>query len=196
MCEKTTIAIVPGWAEGAWHTKGFKDELNSHGVQVTKNPRDANVIIAHSAGCYFVADLQKAKHIILIGLPYWPGRTLIGSLVRKLYYEFRHHHQTNDMGWWINKLVHNIMYIFTKPRITYKSIVYRWQQRLPTSRKGQEIILIRNSGDTFCHPKIVKIFEKANSYRYIEMPGPHDDCWKSPNAYIDLLKKELKLKDG
>ncbi len=181
------VAIVCGWAEGPWQTKPMRRLLAEKGYEVVKDPEKADIIIAHSAGCYAELDRYQAKQILLIGPPMWPGRTLPGSTARKLKDDL----YTTYSGrcWsWLNKILHNWWYTLTTPKASYEAFRLM-PKKLPHAKPGQRIVLIRNRLDTFCHPKVAEFIAKDRGYKYKQMNGGHDDCWTRPQRYVDLLIK-------
>ncbi len=184
-----SVAIVYGWAEGSWQSKLFRKALKAKGLSVTQDLATADIIVAHSAGCY--ADLGKyqAKQIILIGPPMWPGRTLLGSVVRKLKEDLDTTYSGHWAGW-LNKILHNWWYTLTTPKASYEAFGLA-PKKLPHAKKGQKILLIRNKLDTFCHPRVAEFISKDRDYKYVQLNGGHDDCWTRPERYIDLIAKHL-----
>ena len=88
-------------------------------------------------------------------------------------------------------MAHNTLYIFTKPSVTYKSLVNRWKKTLPVVTSRRKILLVRNAVDPFTYPDLQNILPITAGYDFVELPGGHDDCWSNPKPYIDLLLKEL-----
>src|SRR4051812_17865495 len=111
-----TVAIIYGWAEGSWQSKRFARELEKRGLRLTRDVQNADVIVAHSSGCYLVPKEIRAELILLIGLPYWPERSLAAGIMYKLVAEMRHHRRDRSLIWWLNKLAHNTWYILTRPQ--------------------------------------------------------------------------------
>jgi hypothetical protein len=66
-----TVAIIYGWTGGSWSTRQFRGELQKAGFKVISNREKANIIIAHSAGCYRVPNKASAQFILLIHRFMW-----------------------------------------------------------------------------------------------------------------------------
>lgn len=64
-----TVTILHGWAGGWWHTREFTKELGRNDFEVIKDARIADVILAHSTGCYRLPEVSKAKLVVLHGAP-------------------------------------------------------------------------------------------------------------------------------
>lgn len=187
-----TVAIVPGWAEGSWQSRKLAQELAAAGFKVTDKIEQADIIIAHSLGCYMLPRDIKNKTILLIGLPFWPNRSTIYSLMAKLRNELKYHRKNKNFGWWLNKLSHNCWYLINNPMLRY--IGYGFSKLSSTSLPDgtrNKVLLVRPADDTFCHPDVQKLLPIAEDYNFKQLAGAHDDCWFKPQPYIDLLLKEI-----
>jgi hypothetical protein len=184
------IAFIPGWSEGAWHSKILEKKLADEGIYKSQDLINADIIFCHSTGCYLIPQKAKAKLIILVGLPYWPNRSLIYSGFIKIAEDLKN--SIKDMGffWWANKTLHNYWYMLKYPKDTISVKTKHKIINLPDPRK-HKVILIRNKDDRFCHPNINKILDKVKEYKYVALPAGHDDCWSGKQAYIDLIKEEF-----
>ena len=180
--------IVYGWSEGPWQSRKMRHLLEERGFEVTEQAVDADVIIAHSLGCYLVPPSAKDKLIILIGLPYWPGRPVIVSIFLNALENLKS--SWRDGSWWLNKLAHNLWYILVKPSSTYYAVTRRHLSYLPRAHASQRVVLVRNADDIFCHPDIAQMLPDKLDYEYIDMPEKlHEDCWLNPTPYIKLAEK-------
>ena len=183
-----SVAIIYGWSEGPWQSKRFVAELSKSSLSVTKDLKSADIIFAHSAGCYLVPKDVPAQTIILVGLPYWPGRSSLSSVLKNLTVGLRQHHSEGDIKWWFSKLAHNLYYIITRPQANWYVLTRHKIENLPISNEGKKIILVRNQEDTFCHPDVQKLVQRVSEYKFIELPGAHDNCWVNPAKYINLIR--------
>jgi hypothetical protein len=183
-----TIAFIPGWSQGSWHSKILEQKLADEGINKNQDTSKADILFCHSTGCYLIPKNAKAKLIVLVGLPYWPNRSLVYSGLIKLVEDFINTRKDMGLVWWINKTAHNLWYMVKYPRDTIFVATKHKPQNLPDPAK-HKVLLIRNRQDSFCHPKINKILEKTKRYKFINLPAGHDDCWSGKQAYIDLIMK-------
>src|SRR3990167_926909 len=164
--KKTKVAIIYGWAEGPWQGRSFNRELKKHGLEITTDIRRADVVIGHSLGCYLIPENARSKLVLLISLPYWPNRSVFYSLTQKLKSEMVHHRRSKSLGWWTNKMIHNTWYILCRPQLSYY-VLGRWPvDHLPDGASSR-VIVVRPTDDTFCHPEVMSLVEKARNYKYI-----------------------------
>ena len=63
------VGIVYGWAEGPWEAKQFIQQVKISGYEVTQDLVSADILIAHSLGCFLIPANSRAKLILLIGMP-------------------------------------------------------------------------------------------------------------------------------
>lgn len=179
-----TVAIIHGWAEGKGQSRQFVHELAENGFKVINDVNGADIIFAHSSGCYLVPKHNKAKLILLVGLPYWPNRSLATGVIYKLFNEVRYHRRSKGLGWWLNKMLHNGWYILTKPQASYYLLTKHGLDNLPDNTK-RKVLLVRPSDDTLMHPEIKRLLNQG--YDCVEIAGAHDNCWMQPKPYIDLM---------
>jgi hypothetical protein len=182
-----TIAFIPGWAEGSWHSKLLEQKLAEVGIYKKQDLKNADILFCHSTGCYLIPKDAHAKLIILVGLPYWPDRSLIYAGLKKFAEDFKNTKKDMGLMWWLNKTTHNVGYIIQYPKDTLLVATKHKPENLPDSAK-HKVLLVRNKQDNFCHPKINKILKKASGYKFIELPAGHDDCWSAKQSYVDLIK--------
>jgi hypothetical protein len=185
-----TIAFLTGWSEGPWHTKRIEKKLAAERINKTEDKVKADILFCHSTGCYLIPENARAKVIILVGLPYWPGRSLVFSGIKKLKEDFKYTSREMGLSWWANKTAHTILYMLKYPKDTVFVKTKHKVANLPDPAK-HKIILVRNEQDDFCHPKITKILDEAKEYQFLSLPGEHDDCWMAKQPYIDLIKENL-----
>lgn len=181
------VCILYGWAEGTWQAKKMVNRLQDSGYAVVNDQHEADIIVAHSTSCYLLSKRITAHTIMLIGLPYWPGRNLLVCSIKKLIEDYHYTRRSDGFMWWINKSMHGIWYFISTPKMTYDVITKRSPTQLPLAKQGMNIILIRNQADTFCHPHIQEKLPGTAKYDFRTLPRGHDDCWSNPQIYIDIL---------
>jgi hypothetical protein len=187
-----SFCFVIGWTEGYWQTKKFRKLLTEAGFEAISNAVEADILITHSLGCFLIPKNFDAKIVLLINPPYWPHRTGIYSVAEHFVAGFKMAKGQGAVSWWLNKILHNNWYFISKPKLTYYALTQRQLSNLPAKTKARRIILIRNKGDSFCHPDIQKLLPKTKEYRFVQFDGDHEDCWLNPQPYVDLIQKELE----
>jgi hypothetical protein len=186
-----TVAILEGWAGGPKLTTKLRKELAVKGFAVSNNLINADIVVAHSTGCYMLPRDIKAKLLIFIDPPYWPGRSIVGRWIDLLKSDTSLLFNGLTLFDFLVKKFWETFYIFAKPSFTWSVIKNQSQLGFLDKHKGMRLVLVRNKDDQFCSPQIKARLSAYNNVRYKELPGDHEDYYSNPAPYIDLILKEL-----
>ncbi|MBI2589393.1 hypothetical protein HYW35_04310 [Candidatus Saccharibacteria bacterium] len=186
-----TVAILHGWAGGKWHSKHFALALKSAGFAITDKPEIADIIIAHSAGCYNLPGNLEAKLVLLIGPPYWPNKSILRRMSKIKQHDIKHTTALRGLFYTLSKIIWQVIYIVLKPSYSWLAIRQHRHLHFLDRLKNKKILLVRNKDDYYCSREIEKVLQKYPNVHYQELPGPHDDYYTNPKPYIDLIFQEL-----
>lgn len=175
------VAIIYGWAEGPLVGRQLRRSLHAAGHTVTTKAEDADVIIAHSGGCFLLPARTSARVIILVGLPYWPERHPLANLPRKIIQDMR-------TAGWLQKTLANSYYLVTRPDRWLK-MWRNWEKAMYPSYDLATIITVRNESDVFQNPVELAKFAFNQGWHTHFLPGEHDDLWSNPQPYVELINK-------
>ena len=186
-----TVAIIHGWAGGPKLGKHFYDSLKDAGLKAISKASDADFIIAHSTGCYFLPKTSKAKLIVCLDPPYWPGEPIVERWMRMNKNETKYLIKRFKFLRFFRNKLWEIFYIFAKPSYSWSVLKNQSHLDFLEQQSDKQMILVRNLDDEFCSPQIKKVVGAYKNVRYVEIPGYHSDYYTNPKPYIDLLLKEL-----
>jgi hypothetical protein len=176
-----TICILYGLNEGPGLAKKFQRACRAAGLNVIQDPAQADIIFAHSGGCLLVPPTNRAKKIVQVGVPYWPGRPRIVSITIKVWREMQTYRERGILAQWLRKSGWNLCYTVNVRR--------HWRMLCNLSPSKHQYI-VRNQDDSSCHPDIANMIVFRGPRTFISLPGGHDDCWLHPKPYIDLIQSE------
>lgn len=179
------VGISYGFAEGPAQAKKLIRLLKENGFNTTKRLERADIIIAHSGGCYLLPEKGKAEVVMLVGFPFWTDKNPRKGLAEKLAQEIK------DLSW-LRKTFFNTIYFFAWPQRWYH--MYKaWQKvTLPQTSNYGSIISVRNEHDPFMHPIESEALATERGWKLHKLSGGHDDLWTNPQPYVDILLKNLK----
>jgi hypothetical protein len=182
-----TVAFIYGFTEGKWHGKRFRRVLREHGYTVEEDPAAADIVIAHSAGAFYVPLLNDAQRLVLINPPYWPERALHTRARNMTLQLLRDVRPGNQPFYHTHKTAHNLTYLVRHAR-TNRAIIRRaYHFNLEDEIRHPNTILVRTDDDPWLTPELDGL-KKFNRHLQIHrMPGGHDDCWLHPEAYLQFL---------
>jgi len=180
---KPTVAVLYGFCEGGHLAGKLKQTLADAGFAYTNDVSGADVIIAHSGGCWLVPTDAQAQRIILVGVSIWPHKPLAIRMVQKIRQDFSAARAEHRLASWCTKTFWNGFYFWNMPRNV--RMLRAFPHNPTTHLHAKHIVCIRNAHDAFCSPDIAAILANPNVC-YVSLPGEHDDIWQNPKAYVDI----------
>ncbi|MDB5166170.1 MAG: hypothetical protein JWM37_242 [Candidatus Saccharibacteria bacterium] len=190
-----TAAFSYGFGEGPWHSRQkFEAKLERAGFDVIRDIPAADIIISHSAGCYFLPEMTDKQILFLIDPPYWPGRSSWNSFIEKVRTEFIDARQRRALGFWLRKTAWNITYSLRSLTRTLTIARLHPLHNFHEALEDHDIVLIRNDRDVWCTPEIEKLPTKGKSFLYYHVPGLHDDLWEMPAPYVAIIQEVATLR--
>src|SRR5438046_8452477 len=98
MTKPVRIYILYGFREGPHSGRRLLPRLRAAGFEPTSDVQSADIILSHSGGCFLAPNnLAAQPPIVMVGLPYWPGKSTARSLLEKNrveFWEYSHKHQS------------------------------------------------------------------------------------------------------
>lgn len=182
------VAIIPGFAEGPWHTKDLRAELNKRGFKVIDDLGHADIIVAHSAGCYRLPKQMRARTVILVGPPFWPRKLMLQCFIQKVYRDARARKSDKQLPYWLLKTAWNTIYFLGDLRVALGMALSArrrtWQQILA----DHQTLIVRNRHDAWTTPDLHRWLDGKGSFGLLSLPGEHDDIWVNPEPYVNLVQ--------
>jgi len=117
-----TVAVVEGWAGGPKLSHRLRKTLSQADFRIIKKVRQADVIFAHSTGCYRLPKDLVAELIILLDPPYWPGRSIAGRWLDLMKTDTSLLLSGSTFWEFLTKKLWEVYYIFAKPIFTWSVI--------------------------------------------------------------------------
>lgn len=178
------VGISYGFAEGPGNARLMIRLLKEQGFTITRKLSNADIIIAHSGGCFLIPENGKANFVMLIDLPYWPDKHLGLGLKEKLELEIK------DMLWFKKSTV-NLLYFIAWPTRWYRMWKGWKNMRIPNTANYASVLAVRNEKDTFMHPVEGEMLAAKHGWETKILSGQHDDLWENPQHYINILLQKL-----
>lgn len=176
------VCILYGLCEGKRIGTPFERAARAAGFRIVRNPEVADIIVGHSGGCFAVPPISRAKLVVLIGLPHWPGKSTLRALIQKIALDART--GRGRLPQLAHKTFWNVVY--------FGNFANNWRMwRGKNSGNCRHItartVLIRNQKDTFCTPNFANLpFQTPPALLAVD--GQHDDCWLHPERYLAIIK--------
>jgi hypothetical protein len=188
---KQKVAILYGIGEGDYHGRAFVTALKQAGFDVVRSAEDADIVVTHSGGCFFLPPLTLDQNYVVINPPYWPGKSLVISTVQKVTIDFIDFVKDGKVLQWFWKTTINLAHIVRFLLKTLTITLHAHKQRFYEAIRDENTIIIRSARDTFLTPDADRLLEQKYG-RVIPLyivPGQHDSCWRDPAPYVEIISK-------
>lgn len=186
-----TFAISYGFVEGSFHALKLDRLLKKAGFVPAKNMHDADIIIAHSAGCWLIPNNAKPKLVIYVGMPLpltSAQKTWLKSnwLSMRLFISKGHVFQMLRIG------LLNTYYALLQPRRSL-DIIHGSKSAQPVIFPDSSTVFIANRHDPWPRSKQLDNYVESNGWSFLSLPGSHNNIWQHPIYYVDIIKKYARL---
>lgn len=188
------VYIEPGFGEGEWHSRILYKSLEKLGYRRVATAADSDVVITHSAGCFFLPPRLPHQKVVVLAPPYWPGKYLWWCFLQKITQDILESYMRGKLLFFIRKTIWNCLYIL---RDIPKAIRIHFSARrhdFYTAFHSEKFVLIRNKRDTFCTPDIERLLRQKGKFEYYELPGEHEEVWMEPDDHAALIHSILQPK--
>jgi|GEM_PF-874519 len=189
---KLTYAISYGFLGGPAHSRQLREQLGKLGYGQANNVDRADILIAHSAGCWLVPPTARAKLLIFVGMPLaeaYPHQTFKAARRENIRAFFHHFHLLRGIiiGFW------SFYYALAQP-IRNRDIV-RGAKRAEkaTELKGAATVFITNRHDPWPRSDKLRSYLKTRDWAFICLPGSHNDIWEHSERYAAIIGHYARL---
>lgn len=183
---KLRFAISYGLGGGPVHAKEFVHRLKSFGYQPA-TIQSADIIIAHSGGCWLIPVDARPKLVIYVGMPLaqeQPRQTwqaAKGAMVK--YGNLKHTVKTT---------VWNSYYSIRQPRRNL-GMIKMAKTAQPVIFPGCPTVFVANQHDPWTKSKNMQNYLRDFDWAFVSMPGAHDDIWEHSKRYTSLTRHYARL---
>jgi hypothetical protein len=181
------VCIIYGLNEGPAMGRKLARAFERAGFTMITDAASADIVFAHSGGCFLIPPQNRAQLVILVGVAYWPHRPWLLATFRKVQMEIVLYFTQHRLREWGRKWLYHLRYAFNL------QAALRMARNQPLTRSWNSVqpqIIVRNQDDVYCSPDICSAaFRGPRSF--VALPGQHDDCWDNPEPYIRLVQSYL-----
>lgn len=182
------VYLAYGYSEGKWHSKRLRRALKRRGYNIERSLKHADVVIGHSGGCYDIPALRDKQLLMLINPPYWPERSIAERVTTITWQLIRAIRPGNHPIYHAKKLWWHCIYFVIRRRHNHRIADRTITFDLATEVNHSRTILVRNNDDPWLTPDLGKLQTLHPHLQIKRLPGDHDDCWRHPDRYIDLIE--------
>ncbi|HEY5152389.1 MAG TPA: hypothetical protein VII55_00275 [Candidatus Saccharimonadales bacterium] len=187
-----TYAISYGFLGGPAHSRQLRKQLRKLGYTETINLERADIVIAHSAGCWLVPDGAKAKLLVDVGMVLAQAsahQTFRAAQRENIRAFIRHHHIWRGI-----KIVLCSFYYGLVQPLRNRNIVHGAKQaQSATELPGAQTVFIANGNDPWLHSEKLQSYLITRDWAFIGLPGSHNDIWEYSGRYAAIIDHYARL---
>jgi hypothetical protein len=187
---KQKVAVLYGIFAGPAAGRGVQKALLAAGYSLTTSAATADIIIAHSAGCFWLPPASPGQRYILIDPPYWPGQSVSTRAGARLMSHLHFHNYGYTFAAWCARNGWVIYYALRDAQRTFRIMRHARQFDLTQVIQSRDITLVRNQFDDWLTPNLAELQKQFPQLRIQNMPCDHDHLLYHPEAYINLLQSD------
>ncbi|MFZ1248698.1 MAG: hypothetical protein WAQ24_00035 [Candidatus Saccharimonadales bacterium] len=167
--------------EGPRHGKRMRQALRDRNYKLVKTPQNASLVVAHS-GAHLLLPLPKnGQTYLIIDASFYTGRTVADNVLRHIWYDLVHVLGNGQTVYYIWKTSWNIFYFIVRMPTAIRMYIRIKQVNYRPSRFAGKAIITQGDDRSWYNPKVLPTQE------LVFMSGDHDDCWRNPDRYLDLV---------
>lgn len=188
---KLSYAFSYGFLGGALHSRDFRKLLHEKGYVPALSIMDADIIIAHSAGCWMVPESVSPKLLVLVGMPLAKDKlhkTLKAANKENIraFKRNRHLLKGAKVG------LYSAYYGLVQPKRN-KNIASDAKKNRPVAQYSSlHTVFIVNKNDPWPSAEQVQELPDVYNWAFIGLAGAHDDIWEHPSHYVSIISHYSK----
>lgn len=190
-CMKATVKIQYGIFAGERTGTRLRKALRRAGYEVVRDVNKADIVIAHSAGCFWLPEAPSKHKLVLIDPPYWPGRSIKARARSRSYNNWHFRQFGYPFRPWLVRNVWGVYYAGRDLRRTLRILRYAPGYHLEEIIHNRNALLVRNEHDDWLTPDLGGLKRSYPHLKVVTVPGDHDDFNYHPEHYVDLLQSLL-----
>jgi hypothetical protein len=187
-----TCAFSYGFVGGPGLSRRLRKQLKALGLVPTDAIEQADIIVAHSAGCWLIPENARPKLVIYVGMPLaqaYPHKTFIAARRENIQAFFKNLHVLRG----IYMALCGLYYGLTQP-LRNRDIIRGVKQAQPaTEFSGAQAVFIANRNDPWPRSDKLQAYMDDRDWAFIGLPGAHDDIWEHSDRYAAIINYYARL---
>jgi hypothetical protein len=181
-----SYAISFGIFSGKLHGKEMRSLLSQRGYEERTDVTDADVIIAHSAGCWLIDEAANPKLVFYIG----------AAINNPSFHNWAMANKNNTRAFMRDRslkggakiLGEHIIYGTLQPKRN-RDILKKSKTAVLRAYPDAQVVFIANQDDPWPNGAILEKFLDDQPWSFISLPGSHDNVWLKPETYVAIIDR-------
>jgi hypothetical protein len=183
---KISFAISYGLVGGPLHSQRLRRSLEAANFK-PETKTQADIILAHSAGCWLIPDRAKPRLIVYVGMP------LANTNPRLTWYKAMTAGLSKNTWQYILKSNLKNAFYFVKQPLRNLKIVHMSATALPIIPNNTRVVFIANQHDPWPQDDRLKEYLATKDWIFLSLPGTHDDLWSHSQRYVEIIEYYARM---
>lgn len=188
---KLSFAYSYGFTEGKVHSKKLTKLLKQAGYIPSSSPEKADIVIAHSAGCWYKIESFSPKLLIYVGMPLPTGNAAkiwfqSNKITSKALIKQKRRLRL------IKSICLNALYLLRHPFRNF-AIINKVDHAEPRNFKESLVVFVSNQHDPWPKTNRLKDLVHGEPWSFISLKGTHNNLWHEPDKYVKLIDHYARL---
>jgi hypothetical protein len=180
-----TFAISYGFMGGKRHAKKLNKRLLAAGFEPA-NIDHADMIIAHSAGCWLIPEGVAPRLVLYIGMP------LAQAKPREAWLEANLKSFHNGLLPGLHVKMIDTYYGLRQPLRNLR-IVRSAKIAQPVIITNAQAVFIAHRYDPWTRSDSLQNYIDSQDWAFIDLPGSHGTIWEKPELFVEVIKYYARL---
>ncbi|MDB5169448.1 MAG: hypothetical protein JWO41_804 [Candidatus Saccharibacteria bacterium] len=187
MTKPVTYYISYGILGGSLKGKIMRRQLNKAGMAPVKSATEADIIIAHSAGCWLIDPRAHPRLVFYVGLPLRAANLKMFMTATRTInqYSVGPRHRFNH-AWW------GLFYGFSRAKRNLYIIRHAKTATISDFSDAQQV-MIGNRYDPWLETPRMSELMDSKPWAFVSLSGSHDNIWEEPEKYCEIIEHYAKL---
>lgn len=186
-----SFAYSYGFTEGKVHSRKLTALLKKAGYTLSDNPASADIIIAHSAGCWYKLDQLDPRLIIYVGMPLPTKRA--GSIwLQANKMSFKALLKQGKFFRLLKSICFNAGYMLRHP-LRNLDIIRKAEHALPVSFNNALTVFVMNRYDPWPQSNRLTKLIGSEPWSFVSLSGMHNNLWHEPEKYVKLINHYARI---
>ncbi|MGB4800132.1 MAG: hypothetical protein WBP03_01275 [Candidatus Saccharimonadales bacterium] len=181
------VCLIYGITEGPWHGRAMRAAFARRGWELVANPSEADIVVAHSGGVFFIPLPRADQQLLLIDPTCTADRAGARHALRFIGWEMRHTLLSREAGNFLRRMCHNLFYILVSFRRNREIVRHFYRPNITAVLRHPRLIITQSDNRAWFDEQTLQRLADSQKLHVHYIRSHHDDCWNHPDRYLDLL---------
>jgi hypothetical protein len=186
-----SFAVSYGFLGGPAHSRRLRKLLRQRGYVQAQTAEQADIVIAHSGGCWLIPKSASPKLLVFVGMPLseaHPHQTFKDARQKNIQAFMYNFHLLRGLAIGF----YSLYYWLIQPTRN-RDIVRRAKTAPDVTSQAETTVFIANRDDPWPHSARLAQYLGNHNWVFLSLPGSHNDIWEYSERYVAIIDHYARL---